>query len=143
MIIKYNMIMRKRTFYSDDSLNPILSIINHRLIELNLSPTKVSRMAGLGSSTLSNMLKRNNSPSVYTLIKICAVLGIKFSAFATNLEDTHPELFALEINELKKYDPYSSIKEHIIEELNALPSKEREETIKRVITGYEKLKFDD
>jgi len=128
--------MRKRVSYADGSLNPFLSKINGILTDMDLSPTSLSVMAGLGSSTVSNLIKRNNIPTFATLVKICAVLDIRLSSFIKDLEDTHPEMFAVGHAGIKRYDPLSKRKEQIVEDLSALPVKDRDETIKRIIEEY-------
>ena len=130
--------MRKRVFYSGESLNPFLRKINDILTEMRLSPTSLSTMAGLGSSTLSNLLKRNNIPTFSTLEKICAVLGIRLSSFIKDLEDSYPELFLNERTGIQPYDPMSKRKDFIMDEWAALPMKDQDETIKRMIEDYSK-----
>jgi transcriptional regulator with XRE-family HTH domain len=128
--------MRKRVYYTSGNLNPFLSKINDILIDINLSPTSLSTKAGLGSSTVSNLLKRNNIPTVSTLVRICAVLGIRVSAFFQDLEENYPELFHLEHSGIQRHDPLLKRKNQIIEEFAALPVSDRNEMIERMLNEY-------
>ena len=135
--------MRQRANRLRDDLNPFLSKINIILNERNISPTHLSIMAKLGSSTLSNLLKRNNIPTFATLEKICAVLGMRMSAFIKDLEDTHPEMFIEVRSDIQRYDPLQKRKQQIIEDWSALPVNDRDETLSRMIDAYGKPKKDD
>lgn len=115
-----------------NDLNPFLKKINSILIEKNLSPTYLSVMAGLGSSTLSNLLRRNNIPSYATLEKLCAVLDLKTSSFIKEIEDQNPEMIAKIRSGVKKHDPNSYLKKQIIDEWSGLPVNDRNETFNRM-----------
>ena len=134
--------MRQRANRLRDDLNPFLSKINLILNERNISPTHLSIMAGLGSSTLSNLLKRNNVPTFSTLEKICAVLGIKMSSFIKDIEDDNPELFIDAHLGIQRYDPLQKRKQQIIEDWSALPVNDRNETLDRMLETYGKNKKD-
>jgi len=130
--------MRQRATRQRDDLNPFLSKINAILVELEVSPTYVSVLAGLGSSTLSNLLKRNNVPTFITLAKICAVLDIRMSAFIKDIEDSHPEIFIEASAGVQKYDPLLKRKQKIIEDWSALPVNDQNETLTRMMEAYGK-----
>ena len=134
--------MRQRANRLRDDLNPFLGKINIILNERNISPTHLSIMAGLGSSTLSNLLKRNNVPTFSTLEKICAVLGVKMSAFIKDIEDDNPELFIDARSGIQRYDPLLKRKQQIIEDWSALPVNDRNETLNRMIDAYGEPKND-
>jgi len=138
MLIAYNNYMRKRTYYTSANLNPVLKKINDILIEQDLSPSSVSIMAGLGSSTLSNLLKRNNIPTLATLYRVCAVFGIEVWLFLKNLDETHPDLFLKEKSSVQRYDPNSKLKDQIYDNWNALPLRDKEETVQRMLAEYAK-----
>ena len=128
--------MRQRTLNRIDELNPFLKKINAILIERDLTPTSLSLLAGLGSSTLSNLLKRNNVPTFSTLEKICAVLNIRLSSFIKDLEDENPELFYESRSGIKRYDPLSKRKKQLVDDFSALPVSDQNETLKRLLESY-------
>ena len=99
-------------------------------------------MAGLGSSTLSNLLKRNNVPTFSTLEKICAVLDIRMSSFIKDIEDNNPELFIDARSGIQRYDPLLKRKRQIIEDWSALPVNDRNETLNHMLEVYKKPKKD-
>ena len=132
--------MRQRANRLRDDLNPFLSKINIILNERSISPTHLSIMAGLGSSTLSNLLKRNNVPTFSTLEKICAVLGVKMSTFIKDIEDENPEIFIEARLGIQRYDPLLKRKQQIIEDWTALPVNDRNETLERMLESYAKSK---
>ena len=136
MAIAYNSYMRKREYQLRDDLNPFLRKINSILIERNLTATNLSTMAGLGSSTLSNLIKRNNVPTFSTLEKICTVLGIRMSEFIRDIEEWHPELFIDARSGIQRYDPLHKQKQQIIEDWAALPVSDRDETLKYMLKAY-------
>jgi len=90
-------------------------------------------MAGLGSSTLSNLIKRNNIPTFSTLDKICTVLGVSMSSFIKDIEDENPVLFNALGSGAQRFDPLSSVKKQIIKEWSALPSGDRNEILNHMI----------
>ena len=128
--------MRLRTNLQRDDLNPFLSKINTILGEKNISASYLSHMAGLGSSTLSNLLKRNNVPTFSTLEKICAVLGIRMSDFIRDIEEEHPEVFFDARTGIMRYDPLQKRKKQIIEDWSALPINDRDETFQKMLDTY-------
>ena len=128
--------MRLRAKQQRDDLNPFLNRINLILIERNLSASSLATMAGLGSSTLSNLLKRNNVPSFNTLEKICAVLGVRMSDFIREIEDNNPEIFIDARLGIQRYDPLMQRKKQIIDDWSALPISDRDETLKYMIGTY-------
>ena len=93
-------------------------------------------MAGLGSSTLSNLLKRNNVPTFSTLEKLCAVLGMRMSDFIREVEENHPELFIDARMGIQRYDPLYKRKRQIIDDWSALPVNDRDETLKYMIESH-------
>ena len=73
----------------------------HRLIELQKqrgwSDYKIAKEAGLSPNTVSNIYKRNNSPSLFTLEAICKAFGITLAQFFAedDLVELSPELRSL------------------------------------------------
>jgi transcriptional regulator with XRE-family HTH domain len=130
--------MRNNEYRARGDLNPFLKKINEILAEKEISPSNLSKMAGLGSSTLSNLLKRNNVPSVATLEKICAVIDTPLSSFIKEIEDENPELFIRARSGVIKYDPHSKRKKQIMNDWSALPISDRNETMKQIIDIYGK-----
>jgi transcriptional regulator with XRE-family HTH domain len=130
--------MRKRVYYSSGDLNPFLGKINNYLTEQGLSPTSLSVKAGLGSSTISNLLKRNNMPTLFTLFRICSVFGIRAGNFLNEIQDSYPELFVFDNPGVERYDPLSRRKDQIYDDVSALPAKDRDETIRRLNEEYGK-----
>jgi len=128
--------MRQRAIQSGVGLNPYLKKINAILAEMNLAPSRLSVMAGLGSSTLSNLIKRNNVPTLSTLDKICAVLDIRLSAFIFEVERDNPEMSRNTRRGIQKFDPLLIRKNKLIEDIDALPVSDRNETINRLFEKY-------
>jgi len=128
--------MRQRVHYSGADLNPYLKKINRLLSETNLAPSRLSVMAGLGSSTLSNLIKRNNVPTLATLDKICAVLDIQLSDFIYEVEKEYPEMSKSTRKGITRFDPLSSKKDRLVEDIAALPLNDRNETIGRLLERY-------
>ena len=128
----YNGFMRPRVYRSGDDLNPYLKKINAMLIELDVTPTRISIMAGLGVSTLANLMKRNNVPTISTLDKLCAVFGMPLSSFILEVEIEYPELSSSARYGLYKYDPKLFRKNRIVEEWAALPVGDRKDTLDRM-----------
>jgi transcriptional regulator with XRE-family HTH domain len=93
-------------------------------------------MAGLGTSTMSNLLKRNNMPSLPSLIKICVVLGIKVSSFFRELEFESPELFLVSEGEVQRFDPLLNRKNQIIEHFSSLPIQDKSEVMEKIRKNY-------
>ena len=135
--------MRHRANQQRDDLNPFLSKIRLILDERNISASHLSIMAGLGSSTLSNLLKRNNVPTFSTLEKICTVLGIRMSDFIKDVEEAHPEVFIEAHSGIQRYDPLSKRKQQIIEDWSALPVNDRNETMEKMLEVYRRQDKDD
>ena len=50
----------------------------------NLSRYRLARRSGLALSSVSNLLNRKNVPTIYTLGKLCAGLGITMAQFFSN-----------------------------------------------------------
>ncbi len=59
----------------------VLIRIRQLLDEHGWSEYKLSKMSGVAQSTLSNMFKRNNAPTIPTLEAICNGFGITLSQF--------------------------------------------------------------
>jgi len=66
----------------------LLLKINKLLDERNWSMYRLSKASKVPQSTLSNMFKRNNSPTINTLEDICKGFGITLSQFFA--EDDEP-----------------------------------------------------
>jgi transcriptional regulator with XRE-family HTH domain len=70
----------------------------HRLIELQnqrgWSDYKIAKEAGLSPNTVSNIYRRNNTPSLTTLEALCKAFGITMSQFFAEDEmvELSPEL---------------------------------------------------
>ena len=128
--------MRKKDHSYGNNLNPYLKKINSLLTELNITPSYLSKTAGLGTSTLSNLLKRNNVPTVASMDRICAVLGTRVSTFIKDVEDDYPELFISMQPQSFKIDPLYNRKNRIVDEWAALPVSDRHETLKRMSEAY-------
>ncbi|MBQ2134403.1 MAG: helix-turn-helix transcriptional regulator, partial [Phascolarctobacterium sp.] len=57
----------------------------------NLSRYRLARRSGLALSSVSNLLNRKNVPTIYTLEKLCAALGVTMAQFFS-IDDTRPNL---------------------------------------------------
>lgn len=66
----------------------VLGRLHQLMEERNLNPYRLSKQCGLAQSTVSNMYKRNNIPTVPTLEILCKGLGITMSQFFA--EETEP-----------------------------------------------------
>lgn len=64
-----------------------------RLIELlenqKWTMYQLSKKSGISQSTISNLIRRGQQPSLYTLSKICAALGMNLSQFF-DYDESHP-----------------------------------------------------
>ena len=49
--------------------------------ERHWSEYRLAKEAGVSQSTLSNLMSRGNSPSLYTLERICSAFGISLAQF--------------------------------------------------------------
>ena len=134
--------MRSKTTRTRDDCNPFLKKINEYLIVRDMTPSRLSTMAGLGSSTLSNLLRRNNTPTIPTLLRLCGVLGMRLSAFIQEIEDENPEMIADAQPGVIRHDPHFKIKQQIIDEWSALPVNDRNEMMKRMQEVYKELDDD-
>jgi len=128
--------MRNRIYPESGELNPFLKKICAILKDKGLSPSSVSSMAGLGPSTLSNLIKRNNVPTVATLMKVCTVLDITMSSLIKDIEDDNPELFKNASLGAKRHDPMSLLKKQILDDFQALPVKDKQDTLRRMQKKY-------
>lgn len=79
--------------------------IKEMLKERNWSVYKLSKKSGISQSTLSNMFKRNNDPSIGTLEDICHGLGITLSQFFANDND----LVSLDKDQKEMLNKWSSL----------------------------------
>ena len=130
--------MRQRSYIIDRAnLNPYLKKLHAVIGEKGLTPTSLSIMAGLGSSTLSNLLKRNNVPTIPTLEKICAVLSMRLSVFFAEIEDENPGIYDTAKKGVQRYDPMLRRKKQIVDEWSALPVNDQAETLKVMMDTYE------
>ena len=149
MRFAYNDSMRKsdnRPGYGSrygEGLNPYLKRISNLLIELNITPSYLSKVAGLGTSTLSNLLKRNNVPTIASLDRICAALGIRLSSFVKEVEDENPEMFVSVRADTKRIDFLVERKRRIVDAWSDLPENDRSETLKRMIEEYSSLEKEE
>ena len=50
----------------------------------NWSRYRLARRSGLALSSVSNLLNRKNVPTIYTLEKLCAGLGVTMAQFFSN-----------------------------------------------------------
>ena len=57
----------------------------------NLSRYRLARRSGLALSSVSNLLNRKNVPTIYTLEKLCAGLGVTMAQFFSN-DNAKPNL---------------------------------------------------
>lgn len=98
----------------------------HRLIELQnqrgWSDYKIAKEAGLSPNTVSNIYRRNNTPSLTTLEALCKAFGITMSQFFA--EDEMVELSPELRNLFKKWTALSD---------------EQKNAIWQVINTYEKI----
>lgn len=98
----------------------------HRLIELQnqrgWSDYKIAKEAGLSPNTVSNIYRRNNTPSLTTLEALCKAFGITMSQFFAEDEmvELSPEL------------------RNLFEKWTAL-SNDQKNAIWQVINTYEKI----
>lgn len=59
----------------------VIERIKELCSERNISYYRLSKLSGIPTSTLSNYMQRGNTPSIYTIQKICNALEITLSQF--------------------------------------------------------------
>ena len=74
----------------------------------NISRYRLALTSGLTQSTISNLLNRQNTPSIHTLEKICAGLDMTLAQFFS-YDDEYPNLSPEQKNLL---DIWASLSEH-------------------------------
>jgi len=62
------------------------------IVRRNTTVHEVSKKAGLSSSTVYGLYRRNAVPRVMTLIKLCWALDIRLSEFLRDIEDIQNEI---------------------------------------------------
>ena len=72
----------------------------------NLSRYRLARRSGLALSSVSNLLNRKNVPTIYTLEKLCAALGVTMAQFFS-IDDTRPNLTKEQEDFLAIFDEFS------------------------------------
>lgn len=82
-----------------------LERIKGLLSDRNWSVYKLSKISGISQSTLSNMFKRNNDPSISTLEDICSAFGITLSQFFAD----EGELVALNKEQTEMLEKWSTL----------------------------------
>ena len=97
----------------------VLKKIRFLMKQKEYSENRLAIECGITQSTINSMFKKNNLPSIPTLLKICNGLGITMSQFFQNDDD--------EILDL------SGTQQDLIKEWNAL-SKEHQEIILDIIS---------
>ena len=65
----------------------ILQKITQLRTERGWSKYKLAKEAKIPQSTLSNLSRRNNSPTVYTLEAICHAFGISLAQFFSSMDE--------------------------------------------------------
>lgn len=62
--------------------------IRQLMQERNWTIYRLAKEAGMSQTTISNIFKRNNEPSIPTLRRLCAAFGITMAQFFTTAQDT-------------------------------------------------------
>ena len=62
--------------------------IRQLMQERNWTIYRLAKEAGMSQTTVSNIFKRNNEPSIPTLRRLCAAFGITMAQFFTTAQDT-------------------------------------------------------
>ena len=62
--------------------------IQQLMQERNWTIYRLAKEAGMSQTTVSNIFKRNNEPSIPTLRRLCAAFGITMAQFFTTAQDT-------------------------------------------------------
>lgn len=62
--------------------------IQQLMEERNWTIYRLAKESGLSQTTISNIFKRNNEPSIPTLRRLCAAFGITMAQFFTTAHDT-------------------------------------------------------
>lgn len=61
----------------------VLKRLNDIMISKKISSYQLSKLSGVPQSTINTMFRKNSSPSIYTLEKLCESLNISLSEFFT------------------------------------------------------------
>jgi len=70
--------------------NEVLAHIRELCAKRNWTTYRLAIESGIGQTTLSNLFKRNNIPTIPTLERICAGFGISVSQFFADDKETAP-----------------------------------------------------
>jgi transcriptional regulator with XRE-family HTH domain len=87
-----------------DTINRIKELMADR----NWSAYRLGKEANLPSSTINNMFKRNNSPSIPTLESICKAFDITIARFFIDAEGEDSILTPAQTELLSKWDKLSA-----------------------------------
>lgn len=101
----------------------ILNHIKELCLERNWTIYQLCKNSDIPLSTMNNLIKRNNTPSLSTLIKICEGLSISLSDFFSENTLTTKELTPKQLE--------------LVERWNSLSPKDRE-LLNAYLTGLEK-----
>ncbi|MBP2664303.1 MAG: Cro/C1-type DNA-binding domain [Firmicutes bacterium] len=107
------------------------------LIDKNITPYRLSKLSGIGQSSLSDILSGKNNPSGKTLQKICAALDISMAEFDENKKEA-AEALPLVLEELKHMDLNDEEKE-AYEIIKSMSASEQQESFSAVFSKYKKL----
>ena len=70
--------------------NEILARIRELCAKRNWTVYRLALESGIGQTTLSNLFKRNNIPTIPTLERICGGFGISLSQFFADGKESTP-----------------------------------------------------
>ena len=97
---------RDKTEWNDD-IRRILTL----LAERGWSKAELARRAGVTTSTICNMLRRNTRPGMETLEKYCDAFGISVGEFSRTSTRHRPDFYVLSEDERILIDRYRMVPE--------------------------------
>jgi transcriptional regulator with XRE-family HTH domain len=83
--------------------NEILARVRELCAKRNWSVYRLALESGIGQTTLSNLFKRNNVPTIATLERICAGFGITLSQFFAYGKEATPYLSDDQLEFVRRY----------------------------------------
>lgn len=94
----------------------LIECIQEVLFKKNMNMYQLALAANISQSTLSNILHRQNAPSLNTLDKICSGLGMSLSEFFLCFESRHSKYKTEVVDVTKMYLLLSSQSRCFIED---------------------------
>ena len=105
--------------------NDVLAYIRELCTKRGWTIYRLAVESQIGHTTLGNLFKRNNTPSISTLEKICDGLGITMSEFFAKDKKTIPNLTEKHLELIKRYNNLTLHEKELLEAfLSGIESRE-------------------